>query len=135
MIIFTPKSLLRHPDAKSSFDEMNVNTDCPRIIPDAGPPSQNTQNVKRVVFCTGKVFYELIKERQSKGLDNEVAITRIEQLTPFPFDLIRDEILKYPNADLLWSQEEHQNQGCWSFVNPHFDCVLRHLSLTTKHLK
>ena len=131
----TPKSLLRHPDAKSSFDEMTVNTEFPRMIPEGGAAAQNAQNVKRIIFCTGKVYYELIKERNAKGLDNDMAITRVEQLCPFPFDMIRDEILKYPNADLIWSQEEHENQGGWPFIKPHIDCVLRHLSLSQKYLK
>ena len=108
---------------------MTVGTEFPRIIPEAGPASQNGQNVKRLVLCTGKVYYELTKERTGRGLESDVAITRVEQLCPFPFDLIRDEIQKYPNADLVWSQEEHKNQGFWPFMAPHVDCVLRHLNI------
>lgn len=130
----TPKSLLRHPDAKSSFDEMTVNTTFPRIIPESGAAANNSQSVKRLVLCSGKVYYDLVKERKERGLDNDVAISRIEQMSPFPFDLISEEIKKYPNADLLWSQEEHKNQGFWSFVHPHIDCVLRHLNIS-KHLR
>lgn len=89
----------------------------------------NPSGVKRQIFCTGKIYYELIKERASRGLDSTVALTRIEQLCPFPFDLVRDEIQKYPNADILWSQEEHKNQGWWNFVNPNLECVVRHLQL------
>jgi len=111
---------------------MNNGTEFPRIIPESGAAAQNPQSVKRIIFCTGKVFYELVKERQAKGLDKDVAITRIEQLCPFPFDLIQNEIKKYPNADLLWSQEEHKNQGYWSYIHPHIDCVLRHLNLNNQ---
>lgn len=130
LIIFTPKSLLRHPDAKSSFDEMINGTEFPRMIPESGEAAQNAQNVKKIIFCTGKVYYEIVKERNAKGLDKDVAITRIEQLCPFPFDLIKKEIQKYPNAQLVWSQEEHKNQGFWSYIQPHIDCVLKHLNLT-----
>ncbi|CAG2112779.1 unnamed protein product, partial [Medioppia subpectinata] len=135
LIVFSPKSLLRHPEAKSSFDEMTVGTQFLPIIPDSGPAAKNAQNVRRLVFCTGKVYYELTKERTAKGRDNDVAITRIEQLSPFPFDKIRDEIQKYPNAELMWSQEEHKNQGYWSYIHPHIDCVLNHLNLSQKKLR
>lgn len=113
---------------------MTVNTEFPRMIPESGAAAQNADKVKRLVFCTGKVYYELVKERNARGLDNDVAITRVEQLCPFPFDIMREEIQKYPNADLIWSQEEHKNQGFWAFMVPHVDCVLRHLNIN-KHLK
>uniref|UniRef100_A0A6I8QQ79 2-oxoglutarate dehydrogenase complex component E1 n=1 Tax=Xenopus tropicalis TaxID=8364 RepID=A0A6I8QQ79_XENTR len=118
LIVFTPKSLLRHPEARSSFDEMLPGTHFERIIPDAGPASQNPEQVKRLIFCTGKVYYELNKERSSRGMDGDVAITRVEQLSPFPFDLVEKEVQKYPNAELIWCQEEHKNQGYYDYVKP-----------------
>ncbi|KAG8441019.1 hypothetical protein GDO86_006672 [Hymenochirus boettgeri] len=118
LIVFTPKSLLRHPEARSSFDEMLPGTHFQRIIPESGPASQNTEGVKRLLFCTGKVYYDLIKERASRGMDSDVAITRVEQLSPFPFDLLEKEVSKYPNADLVWCQEEHKNQGYYDYVKP-----------------
>lgn len=128
LIVFSPKSLLRHPDAKSSFDVMNEGTSFQRIIPDDGPASQNPEQVKRLVLCSGKVFYELLKERNARGLDSSVAITRVEQLSPFPWDLLTDEINKYHNAEsILWSQEEHKNQGFWSFVEPHIETIFKHI--------
>ena len=130
MVIFTPKSLLRHPSCKSSFDEIVEGTEFRRIIPDETEKiQQNIANVKRNIFCTGKVYYDLLKERETRGLEDTVALTRIEQLCPFPFDLVRDEIQKYPNAELVWSQEEHKNQGWWGYVNPNMACVLKHLNL------
>lgn len=108
---------------------MSSGTEFPRIIPDAGEAAQNPSGVRRLILCTGKVYYELIKERSARGLDKDVAITRIEQLCPFPFDLLEKEIAKYSNADLLWSQEEHKNQGFWSFIHPHVDCILKHLGI------
>uniref|UniRef100_A0A7N5ZZE5 2-oxoglutarate dehydrogenase complex component E1 n=1 Tax=Anabas testudineus TaxID=64144 RepID=A0A7N5ZZE5_ANATE len=118
LIVFTPKSLLRHPEAKSSFDDMLPGTDFKRIIPDDGPAAIRPEKVKRVIFCTGKIFYELTRERKNRGMDDDVAVLRIEQLSPFPFDLVKAEAERYPNADLVWCQEEHKNQGYYDYVKP-----------------
>lgn len=129
LIIFTPKSLLRHPDVRSSFDEISPGTEFRRLIPDSHA-EQNPQKVRKVIFCSGKVYYDIVKERATRGLDDEIAIIRIEQLAPFPIDLVRDELNKYSNtnAKIFWVQEEHKNQGYWSFIWPHFECVLKHLN-------
>uniref|UniRef100_A0A671M8C8 2-oxoglutarate dehydrogenase complex component E1 n=1 Tax=Sinocyclocheilus anshuiensis TaxID=1608454 RepID=A0A671M8C8_9TELE len=118
LIVFTPKSLLRHPEAKSNFDQMLPGTHFQRVIPDDGPVTQSPSEVKRIVFCTGKVYYELTRERKTRNMEDSVAITRIEQLSPFPFDLVKAETEKYPNADLVWCQEEHKNQGYYDYVKP-----------------
>ncbi|XP_073675720.1 oxoglutarate (alpha-ketoglutarate) dehydrogenase a (lipoamide) isoform X1 [Garra rufa] len=118
LIVFTPKSLLRHPEAKSNFDQMLPGTHFQRVIPDDGPVTQNPSGVKRIVFCTGKIYYELKRERKTLNMEDSVAITRIEQLSPFPFDLVKAETDKYPNADLVWCQEEHKNQGYYDYVKP-----------------
>ncbi|XP_062310807.1 oxoglutarate (alpha-ketoglutarate) dehydrogenase a (lipoamide) isoform X2 [Osmerus eperlanus] len=118
LIVFTPKSLLRHPEAKSNFDVMLPGTQFLRLIPEEGTASQNPEGVKRIVFCTGKVYYELTKERKTHGMEDTVAIARVEQLSPFPFDLVKAETEKYPNADLVWCQEEHKNQGYYDYVKP-----------------
>ena len=76
----TPKSLLRHPDAKSSFSDMIEGTTFKRIIPDDGEAAENAEKVKKLIFCTGKVYYELIKERTKKELDSKIAIVRVEQV-------------------------------------------------------
>uniref|UniRef100_A0A3B5M0K3 oxoglutarate dehydrogenase (succinyl-transferring) n=1 Tax=Xiphophorus couchianus TaxID=32473 RepID=A0A3B5M0K3_9TELE len=118
LIVFTPKSLLRHPDARSSFDGMLPGTHFQRLIPDDGPAAQRPDAVKRLIFCTGKVYYELTKERQKRGLEETVAISRMEQLSPFPFDQVKAEFERFPNADLVWCQEEHKNQGYYDYVKP-----------------
>uniref|UniRef100_A0A673XJ80 2-oxoglutarate dehydrogenase complex component E1 n=1 Tax=Salmo trutta TaxID=8032 RepID=A0A673XJ80_SALTR len=118
LIVFTPKSLLRHPDAKSSFDDMLPGTHFQRLIPDSGPVCEKPDGVKRIVFCTGKVYYELTRERKNRGMDNTVAIARIEQLSPFPFDQVKVETDRYRNADLVWCQEEHKNQGYYDYIKP-----------------
>uniref|UniRef100_A0A673G067 oxoglutarate dehydrogenase (succinyl-transferring) n=1 Tax=Sinocyclocheilus rhinocerous TaxID=307959 RepID=A0A673G067_9TELE len=120
LIIFTPKSLLRLPEARSSFDEMITGTKFLRIIPDDCPASKNPEKVKRVIFCTGKVYYELAKERKQLKLEEDVAIVRLEQISPFPFDLIKAKVEKYSNAELIWCQEEHKNMGYYDYVRPRF---------------
>ncbi|XP_021335152.1 2-oxoglutarate dehydrogenase complex component E1 isoform X2 [Danio rerio] len=124
LIIFTPKSLLRHPEAKSSFEEMLPGTHFSRLIPEQGSASQSAAGVQHLIFCTGKVFYDLQRERKSRGLEERVAISRIEQLSPFPFDLVKAEAEKYPHAHLLWCQEEHKNQGYYDYVKPRISTTL-----------
>lgn len=80
LVLMTPKSLLRHPEAKSSFDEMTEDTEFKRIIPDEGPGSRNPLDVKRVIFCSGKVYYDLKNTVNRKKLDHHIAITRVEQV-------------------------------------------------------
>uniref|UniRef100_A0AAY4CU83 2-oxoglutarate dehydrogenase complex component E1 n=1 Tax=Denticeps clupeoides TaxID=299321 RepID=A0AAY4CU83_9TELE len=118
LIMFTPKSLLRHPEARSSFDEMLPGTHFQRLIPDSGPAAANPAGVKRLIFCTGKIYYELTRERKARSMEDTIAICRMEQLSPFPFDLVKAETEKYPNADLVWCQEEHKNQGYYDYVKP-----------------
>ncbi|XP_054265308.1 2-oxoglutarate dehydrogenase complex component E1 isoform X2 [Macrosteles quadrilineatus] len=124
LILMTPKSLLRHPEAKSSFDLMTENTQFLRVIPDEGPAAENANSVKKLVFCCGKVYYDLKKARDERKLSDTVAIARVEQISPFPYDLVKKECAKYPNAQLCWSQEEHKNQGCWTYIQPRFHTAL-----------
>uniref|UniRef100_A0A669Q564 oxoglutarate dehydrogenase (succinyl-transferring) n=1 Tax=Phasianus colchicus TaxID=9054 RepID=A0A669Q564_PHACC len=126
LIILTPKSLLRHPEAKSSFDEMVSGTTFQRVIPENGLAAQAPHEVKRVIFCTGKVYYDLVKERKNQDLEKQVAITRLEQISPFPFDLLKEELDKYPGADLVWCQEEHKNSGYYDYVKPRFRTIVNH---------
>ncbi|CAM5128613.1 unnamed protein product [Eretmochelys imbricata] len=126
LIIFTPKSLLRHPEAKSSFDEMVSGTSFRRVIPEDGSAAHAPNEVKRVIFCTGKVYYDLIRERKNQDLEKQVAITRLEQISPFPFDLVKEELEKYPGADLVWCQEEHKNIGYYDYVKPRFRTIVNH---------
>merc|ERR1719322_448396 len=118
LIVMTPKSLLRHPECKSSFDEMIPGTEFQRLIPDDGPASKNPQSVKKLIFCTGKIYYDLLKERREAGLEDQIAISTIEQISPFPFDIVKSECDKYENAELVFAQEEHKNHGAWSYCLP-----------------
>ncbi|WP_445766463.1 2-oxoglutarate dehydrogenase E1 component [Rheinheimera sp.] len=117
LIVMSPKSLLRHPLATSTLDELasgkfyNVIGEIDDIKP---------ANVKRVVFCSGKVYYELLEERRKRE-QNDVAIVRVEQLYPFPHDELADVLSQYQHVtDFVWCQEEPQNQGAWYCSQHHF---------------
>lgn len=81
LILMTPKSLLRHPEAKSGFDKMEEGTEFLRVIPEEGPSAENPGKVKKLIFCSGRVYYDLTKARKDRGLESELAIARIEQVT------------------------------------------------------
>lgn len=113
LVIMTPKSLLRNKDATSPLSEFTKGG-FQTVIPDSA--GLKAEKVKRVVACSGKVYYDLAKKREEKGLD-DVAILRVEQLYPFPHKAFAAELKKYPNlADIVWCQDEPQNQGAWFFV-------------------
>lgn len=82
--------------------------------------------MKKVIFCSGRVYYDLTKARAARKIESEVAITRVEQISPFPYDLVKAECAKYPNAELCWAQEEAKNQGAWAYVEPRFETCLNH---------
>jgi 2-oxoglutarate dehydrogenase E1 component len=113
LIIFTPKSLLRNKDATSPSSEFTKGG-FQTVIPES--KALKNDKVKRVVLCSGKVYYDLAKKREELGHD-DVAILRVEQLYPFPHKAFANEIKKYPNAsEIVWTQDEPQNQGAWFFV-------------------
>jgi len=115
LVVFTPKSLLRHPLARSPFDDMIAGTSFKPIIPE----SADVTKTKKLILCSGKAYYDLYEERAKRGLEEEIAITRIEQLHPFPHSPIDEELKRYPeNTRISWVQEEHKNAGAWSYVKP-----------------
>jgi len=118
LVLMTPKSLLRLPECRSSFDDLQPGTEFKRMIIDDGPAGQNPAGVKKVLFCTGKVYYDLIKARKERGLEDKIAIHTIEQISPFPFDIVKNVTDEYCNAELVWVQEEHKNMGAWTYVQP-----------------
>ena len=110
LIVMTPKSLLRHPLSVSALDRLTEGS-FQTVIPDRTRP--DAKKVKRVVFCSGKVYYDLVQERDKEKLDH-VAIVRIEQLYPFPREEYAAQVAAYPNAkEIVWCQEEPENQGAW----------------------
>ncbi|WP_177730331.1 2-oxoglutarate dehydrogenase E1 component [Flavobacterium inviolabile] len=119
LIVFTPKSLLRHPLAVSSIEEF-ANGSFQEVIDDA---SVNPNDVKSLVFCTGKFYYDLLAEREAQGR-TDVALVRIEQLFPLPVAQIKAVIAKYPNADdYVWAQEEPKNMGAYGYMLMNFEEV------------
>ena len=117
LIIFTPKSLLRHPKVISTKEEFAQGTFQP-IIDD---PQADLSKIKTLVFCTGKFYYDLIEVREEKGRD-DVAFVRVEQLFPLPTEKMKEIMAKYKNADdLVWAQEEPRNMGAYGHMLMHFD--------------
>ncbi|MDX2154620.1 MAG: multifunctional oxoglutarate decarboxylase/oxoglutarate dehydrogenase thiamine pyrophosphate-binding subunit/dihydrolipoyllysine-residue succinyltransferase subunit [Bryobacteraceae bacterium] len=122
LIIFTPKSLLRHPKAVSRWQDLTsggfrevIGDEHPLLRPD---------HIAKVLMCSGKVYYDLIQAREERGLDN-VAIVRLEQMYPFPLADLRDVLARYPvSAELVWVQEESKNMGPWRFVREWMEPVL-----------
>ena len=116
LIIFTPKSLLRNKDATSPLSEF-TNGGFQTVIPEQNEEIvRKVDKVKRVIACSGKVYYDLVKKRESKGAE-DVAIIRVEQLYPFPHKAFAAEMKRYPNAtEIVWCQDEPQNQGAWFFI-------------------
>jgi 2-oxoglutarate dehydrogenase E1 component len=113
LIIMTPKSLLRAKDAASPLSEFTKGS-FQTVIPEN--KVLKADKVKRVIACSGKVYYDLVKKREEKGAD-DVAILRVEQLYPFPHKVFAAELKKYPHAtEIMWCQDEPQNQGAWFFI-------------------
>ncbi|XP_076657627.1 2-oxoglutarate dehydrogenase, mitochondrial [Halictus rubicundus] len=113
LVVMSPKSLLRHPMALSPFEEMEPGTTFKPILSD---PFVKPGNIQKVVLCSGKVFYDAVTNRQEKQLEDKIAIIRIEQLCPFPYHLLKQEVAKYPNTKIMWLQEEHKNQGGYDYA-------------------
>jgi 2-oxoglutarate dehydrogenase E1 component len=121
LVVMTPKSLLRLPAASSSIEELASGGFQP-LIDDAEITDQGA--VTRVVLCSGKVYYDLIEARK-KSEERSVAVVRLEQFYPFPWQSLRDTLAKYPNAkELVWAQEEPQNMGGWTFVHERLENLL-----------
>ncbi len=125
LIVFTPKSTLRHPNNVSSISEFTGRSSFHRLIED------QIKNPKRIIFCSGKIFYELDDFRTKNNI-KDVKIVRIEQIYPFPFDAIGEVILKHKESEILWVQEEPKNMGAWSFVKSRIRHVLVKNNLTKK---
>lgn len=114
LVIFTPKSLLRHPKVNATIEELSEGSFQPIIQDEV----KNKKKVERVVFCTGKLYYDLL-EKKEEIKDEKVALVRLEQLYPLHKDKMQEIISSYPNADLVWAQEEPENMGAWSFILMH----------------
>jgi 2-oxoglutarate dehydrogenase E1 component len=113
LILFTPKSLLRHPETVSSMKDL-AQGGFKTVLDD--PRELDPNAVQRLVFCSGRIYYDLIKACREREL-NHIALIRIEQLYPVPDEEIREIILRYPRVQgITWAQDEPQNQGAWRFI-------------------
>ena len=130
LVVFTPKSLLRHKLAVSTLAEMTGDSTFRFVIPEIDPILPPEQ-VKRVVLCSGKVYYDLLQTRREQGI-KDVAILRVEQLFPFPEKTLTRELAPYRNADVVWCQEEPENMGAWSFLDRRIEKVLRGIGIKAK---
>jgi 2-oxoglutarate dehydrogenase E1 component len=137
LILMTPKSLLRHKRAVSRLDELVNGTSFHRLLWDDAQLLPNEKiklvsddKIRRVVMCSGKVYYDLYDEREKRGID-DIYLLRIEQLYPFPTKALVTELSRFKQAEMVWCQEEPRNMGAWFFVDVFLQWVLN--QITAKH--
>jgi 2-oxoglutarate dehydrogenase E1 component len=130
LIIMTPKSLLRHKRATSRLAEFGTETSFHRVLWDDAEGSSESriklvpdERIRRVVMCSGKVYYDLFDERERTGV-SDVYLLRVEQLYPWPHKALIQELGRFKNAEFVWCQEEPYNMGAWSFVQANIERVL-----------
>ncbi|PJE28733.1 2-oxoglutarate dehydrogenase E1 component [Pseudooceanicola antarcticus] len=135
LVMMTPKSLLRHKLAVSKASEFTTGSSFHRVLwDDAEMGNSDTKlvaddKIKRVVMCSGKVYYDLLEERDARGID-DVYLMRIEQFYPFPAISLVKELERFKGAEMLWCQEEPKNQGAWSFIEPNVEWCLQRIGAT-----
>jgi 2-oxoglutarate dehydrogenase E1 component len=137
LILMTPKSLLRHKRAVSRLDEMGPDTSFHRLLWDDAQllPAEKIKlvpddKIRRVVMCSGKVYFDLYEEREKREID-DIYLLRVEQLFPFPTKALVTELSRFKNAEMVWCQEEPRNMGAWFFVDPFLEWVLN--TIQAKH--
>ncbi|HTR84402.1 MAG TPA: 2-oxoglutarate dehydrogenase E1 component [Reyranella sp.] len=122
LIVMTPKSLLRHKDCVSTLEDFGPGSSFHRILPETDQLADDSK-IQRVVLCSGKVYFDLVAERRKRKID-DIAIIRVEQLYPFPISRLAARLSQYPNAEVVWCQEEPENMGAWHFVDRRIDRAL-----------
>jgi 2-oxoglutarate dehydrogenase E1 component len=130
LIVMTPKSLLRHKRAVSTLEEMGPEATFHRLLWDDAEHLKGEaiklvgdEPMRRVILCSGKVYYDLYEEREKRGID-DVYLLRVEQLYPFPAKALCTELARFRKADIVWCQEEPKNMGGWTFIEPYLEWVL-----------
>ncbi|MBI2260544.1 MAG: 2-oxoglutarate dehydrogenase E1 component [Caulobacterales bacterium] len=142
LIIMTPKSLLRHKKAVSTLADMAEGSSFHRVLHDdaqtrpeaAGVKLKGDKAIRRVVLCSGKVYYDLLERRERDGVD-DVYLMRLEQFYPWPMKSLMTELARFPNAELVWCQEEPKNMGGWTFVDPWIELTLEKLNVKSKRAR
>ncbi|MGB0381615.1 MAG: 2-oxoglutarate dehydrogenase E1 component [Alphaproteobacteria bacterium] len=126
LVLMTPKSLLRHRRCTSTLQEMGPGTSFHRLLDDDAQRGQSStklvadKKIKRLVLCTGKVYYDLLEAREAANID-DVYLLRVEQLYPVPTIALQKELARFPDAEVIWCQEEPKNMGAWSFIDPYLE--------------
>ena len=138
LVLMTPKSLLRHKKCVSTLEEMGPGSSFHRVLwddaeyrPGSTVKLVSDQKIKRVVMCSGKVYYDLLEEREKRGIDN-VYLLRIEQFYPFPAMSLINELQRFRNAEMIWCQEEPKNMGSWFFMEPNLEWTLEQIGAKHK---
>ncbi|MDN2565693.1 2-oxoglutarate dehydrogenase E1 component [Aquibium sp. A9E412] len=144
LILMTPKSLLRHKRCVSTLAEMSGESSFHRLLWDdaqyrgerggEGIKLAKDSKIRRVVLCSGKVYYDLYEEREKRGID-DIYLLRVEQLYPFPAKALITELSRFKNAEMVWCQEEPKNMGAWAFIDPYLEWVLQHIDAKYKRVR
>ena len=142
LVVMTPKSLLRHKKAVSQLSEMAEGTAFHRVLWDDAQMNDGKTTavlkpdaqIKRVLVCSGKVYYDLLDAREKKGRD-DIYIMRLEQFYPWPMQSLRKELARFANAELVWVQEEPKNMGGWAFVDPWMELTLERTTMAAKRAR
>ncbi|HEX6859406.1 MAG TPA: 2-oxoglutarate dehydrogenase E1 component [Caulobacteraceae bacterium] len=142
LIVMTPKSLLRHKRAVSNLSDMSANSSFHRVMIDGaeagcdvgGVTLKGDDKIKRVILCSGKVYYDLVEARAKAGRD-DIYILRLEQFYPWPMKSLCTELKRFANAELVWCQEEPKNQGGWTFVDPWIELTLARLKVKARRAR
>jgi 2-oxoglutarate dehydrogenase E1 component len=134
LVLMTPKSLLRHKRVVSDLAELGPGTSFHRVLHDDAERDAASKvklkpddAIRRVVLCSGKVYYDLYEEREKLGID-DVYLMRVEQLYPFPARVLVTELGRFAQAEIIWCQEEPRNMGAWTFIEPNLEWVLDHIA-------
>ena len=139
LIVMSPKSLLRHKRAVSNLSDMVEGTAFHRVMIDGaeagcevgGVTLKPDDQIKRVVMCSGKVYFDLYEEREKRGV-NDVYLLRVEQLYPVPMKALLAELSRFKQAEMVWCQEEPRNMGGWHFIEPYIEWVLNQVGGTAR---
>jgi 2-oxoglutarate dehydrogenase E1 component len=141
LILMTPKSLLRHKRVVSTLEEFTGDGHFRRLLSDHAETEPNEaiklvkdDKIRRVILCTGKVYYDLYEDREKRGVD-DVYLLRVEQLYPLPLKALVNRLARFKKAEVVWCQEEPKNMGTWSFVEPYLEWVLTQVGGASKRAR
>ena len=141
LIVMTPKSLLRHKRCVSTLAEMGPGSSFHRVLwddaeyrPGSTVKLASDDKIRRVVLCSGKVYYDLLEERETRGI-NDIYLLRVEQLYPFPAHSLIKELQRFKKADIVWCQEEPKNMGAWFFMEPNIEWTLDQIGAKSKRAR